>query len=321
METAFKSIIIDAADASERGKMKTDIVCIGQAVIDCITRGREEDPYQKNVFRAESITLSTGGDAANEAFNLAAMGRHVRLVCGLGEDTAGMLMMNEAKRRGVDTSFITVDPSLQTPVANLMVNMEGSRSSVNSRATMLGEYAPSAEAVKGARIVSLASLFRAPLDKKEVIKAFVFKAKEEGAIVCADTKLPTYRKLSLDDLKDVLPLIDYMFPNENEGAYYTGESGLMEMAEKLRSYGVKNVVIKAGEKGCAARGENEGFFMESLPVKAVDSSGAGDSFVSGFLSALLDGKSFRECCASGTAYAAECVQRVGAVPPLTVFRA
>ena len=296
--------------------MKTEVVCIGQAVIDCITRGREEDSFQKNVYRAESITLSTGGDAANEAFNLAAMGRKVRLVCGLGEDTAGMLMLDEAKRRGVDTSFITVSPTLQTPVANLMVNRDGSRSSVNSRATMLGDYAPAEDVVKGAKIVSLASLFRAPLDKKEVIEALVRSAKAEGAVVCADTKLPTYRKLCLEDLKDILPLIDYMFPNENEGAYYTGETRLMEMAEKIRSYGVKNVVIKAGEKGCAACGEKEQFFMDSLPVKAVDSSGAGDSFVSGFLSALLDGKGFRECCAAGTKYAADCVQRVGAVAPV-----
>ena len=265
------------------------------------------------MFRAESVTLSTGGDAANEAFNLAAMGRKVRLVCGLGEDTAGMLILDEARRRGVDTSFITISSSLQTPVANLMVNRDGSRSSVNSRATMLGDYAPSEDVVKGAKIVSLASIFRAPLDKKEVITALVRRAKAEGAVVCADTKLPTYRKLCLEDLKDILPLIDYMFPNENEGAYYTGESELMEMAEKIRSYGVKNVIIKAGEKGCAACGQNERFFMDSLPVKAVDSSGAGDSFVSGFLSALLDGKGFRECCAAGTEYAAQCVQRVGAV--------
>lgn len=292
--------------------MKWDVVCIGQAVIDCITRGREEDSFKKHVFRAESITLGTGGDAVNEAVNLAEMGRKVRLVCGLGEDTAGRLLIEEVSRRGIDISGITVSEKICTPIANLMVNKDGSRSSVNSQATMLGDYVPSPEAVKGARIVSLASLFRAPLDRAETIAALAKRAKEEGAVLCADTKLPTYRPIHLKDLREILPLMDYIFPNEDEGAYYTGETEPMAMAERIREMGVKNVIIKAGKKGCVACGEKERFSMDSLAVKAIDSSGAGDSFVAGFLSALLDGKDLYSCCQAGTARAAVCVQHLGA---------
>ena len=43
-----------------------DVLCIGQAVIDCITRGQEADKHRENVFRAERIELHIGGDAVNE---------------------------------------------------------------------------------------------------------------------------------------------------------------------------------------------------------------------------------------------------------------
>ena len=124
--------------------------------------------------------------------------------------------------------------------------------------------------------------------------------------------MPTYRKLNLEDIREILPLIDYMFPNENEGEYYTGETDYMAMAEHLRSLGVKNVIIKTGEKGCTVSGEQGSFSMPAYAVNAVDSTGGGDNFVAGFISALLHGGSLRECCQYGTACAAVCVQSVGA---------
>ena len=45
--------------------MKKKVVCIGQALVDCITRGKE--PWRERVYRAQSISLNTGGDALNEA--------------------------------------------------------------------------------------------------------------------------------------------------------------------------------------------------------------------------------------------------------------
>lgn len=292
--------------------MAAEIICIGQAVIDCITRGKEENPHKKNVYRAEKITLNTGGDALNESVILTKLGHRVKLVCGVGSDTAGNLILHEMERYGIDVSDVSQSASLTTPIANLMVNADGSRISINSGATMLTGYEPSESVIKGAKIVSLASLFRAPLDNVETILRLARAAKKEGAILCADTKMPTYRQLSLSDMKEILPLIDYIFPNENEGAYYTGEQEYMAMAEYFQNLGVKNVIIKTGEKGCTVCGEKERFLLPAYPVDAVDTTGGGDNFVAGFISALLHGKTVRECCEYGTACAAIAVQSMGA---------
>lgn len=291
--------------------MSADVVCIGQAVIDCITRGREENPHKKNVYRAENIGLSIGGDALNESVVLTHLGHKVKLVCGVGADLAGNLILSEMEKEGIDVSDVEQTDEITTPIANLMVNRDGTRQSINSAATMLGEYVPNEKVVEGAKIVSFASLFRAPLDRKETIISLIRAAKEQGAIVCVDTKMPTYRNISLEDIREVLPLIDYIFPNENEAAYYTGQTDYREMAWHLRKKGVKNVIVKTGEQGCTVCGEEEEFQMPAYSVKAVDSTGAGDNFVAGFISGLLHGKSLKECCRYGTACAAICVQNMG----------
>ena len=302
------------------GKMNTttdanriDVVCIGQAVLDCIVRGREEDPAKPNVYRAETIALSTGGDAVNESFNLAQMGYKARLVCGLGDDLAGHVILQEAARWGVDTSCITVTPTLTTPIANLVVSKDGSRHSINSSATMLTGYVPPIEAMAGAKIISFASLFRAPLDRAEVIRPLITAAHETGAIVVCDTKLPTFREVSLSQLQDVLPLIDYIFPNEKEAAYYSGETQYPAMAQRLRDLGIRNVIIKTGPEGVYASLAEGTFSLPAQAVKAVDTTGAGDSFVAGFMSGLLQHHDGEACLQAGLARAAACVQHMGAL--------
>ena len=293
---------------------KVDVICLGQAVVDCITRGAKEVQEQNLALRAESIRLSTGGDAVNESFVLAGMGYKVDLACGLGADLAGDILLREAKRKGVGVSRIVFPPGLDTPIANLMVSEDGSRRSVNSLATMLEGYIPDPSCVKGARIVSLASLFRAPLDQKDVVCDIIRSAHDDGAVICADTKLPTFRKLSLADLEEVLPLIDYIFPNEKEAAYHTGESDFTKAADVFHGYGIKNVIIKAGPQGCYFSPlHQDGMFFEAIPVKAVDTTGAGDNFVAGFISGLLEGEAPLECCRRALLQAAKSIQHIGAV--------
>ena len=119
---------------NENGRAPVSVVCIGQAVVDCITRGVEGDPLGMGKTRAQSITLNLGGDAVNESFVLSSMGRRAALVCAVGDDLAGRFVANEAARRGLETSGVTVVSGLVTPVANMFVKLDGSRSSVTSAA-------------------------------------------------------------------------------------------------------------------------------------------------------------------------------------------
>ena len=195
-------------------------------------------------------------------------------------------------------------PSFETPVANIFVEEDGSRSSVSSKAVMLPGFRPSAELIGGGRIVSFCSLFRAPLDDPELLAKLVYAAKAQGSVVCADTKLPLHKKYSLEEFREALAGIDYIFPNESEASFYSGRRDYEKMADVFLSYGVGSVVIKAGREGCFAKNADGFWHIPALPVRAVDTTGAGDYFAAGFISALLDGSSFRECCEAGAASAA-----------------
>ena len=300
---------------------KYDVLCIGQAVIDCIIRGQEADKHRENVFRAERIELHIGGDAVNESIALTELGCRAGIACGVGPDSAGNLLRTELSRRGVNTDHITVMDSLVTPIAQLVVHQDGGRHSINSKATMLEGYIPAAEELEmdSASIVSFASLFRAPLDQAEIVKKLMETAKKAGAVISADTKLPTFREIKMEELAPVWPLVDYIFPNEREAAYYTGFTGrelteddFFEMTEIFRGYGIKNVIIKAGADGCYVNGQEGRFHLPALPVDVVDSTGAGDNFVAGFLTGVLKGENLSECAMRGRLRASQCISRMGA---------
>ena len=296
-------------------KTQADVICVGQMVVDCITRNRRITSSRKNVYTADGITLSPGGDALNEATNLTRLGHRVKLVGVVGPDAAGSLLLSVIRNNKMTTEGISIDDSVVTPVANLLVYEQGERESINSPATMLGSYEANPSVLKGtgAKILSLASLFRAPLDRPEPVIRLIRQAKKEGMTVCADTKLPTFRNMNISDLEEVLPLIDYIFPNENEAEYLTGERDYQRMTAALRDRGIRNVIIKAGPNGCFVREESGKYYqVPALSVKAVDSTGAGDSFVSGFISGLLKNRTLEECCHIGTELAAACVQQQGA---------
>ncbi len=288
-----------------------DVICAGQAVLDCITRGREAEPYKPNVYRADTIRLHPGGDAVNESMALAGMGFSAAAVCGLGRDIAGDIVASELEKAGVFTGRVR-RANLDTPIANLQVARDGSRISVNSGATRLEGFQIDPEDLKGARVVSFASLFRPPLADLERVAALVRAARESGAVVCCDTKLPLDDSLRMEGLGEALGLIDYIFPNEMEATYYSGEAEFPAMARALHRLGIRNVIIKAGPQGCYVSGPGEAFALPALPVEnVVDTTGAGDNFVAGFLSGILRGGGLRTCAELGLRRAAEAITHTG----------
>ena len=77
-----------------------DVICLGQAVIDCVTRNRVVNPERPGSSTADSILLRAGGDAVNESIALTGMGRSVLPVFAVGEDAAGLPAVRRAPGRG-----------------------------------------------------------------------------------------------------------------------------------------------------------------------------------------------------------------------------
>ena len=290
-----------------------DIVCIGLAILDSIIKGFDPEPVSATGFRAESGTINVGGDAANEAIALTKLGMKTALLCSIGKDPAGNIIADELERRGVDTGIMIRSEEHPTPITTIFVTEDGNRRSITNSAHRYNFHPEQyTDTFRDARAIMLGSLFRAPFNEPEVIKSVVKAASDNGALVFADTKLPNFRKLSLEDISDSLPMIDYITPNEDEGRYYTGREEPEEMADVFLSAGARNVIIKLGARGCLLKNPDITLRIPAYKISAIDATGAGDNFIAGFASEILRGSPVRDALQFATACGAICSTAVGA---------
>ena len=306
---------------------KLDILCAGTALIDSIIRGFDPVPVSATGFRAESASLNVGGEAVNVSMAAARLGLKTGILCSAGKDASGRLIKNTLESVGVDTAHMILSDDHPTPVTTMFVHADGSRKSITNGAHRYNFHPELyTDAFREAKVLCLGSLFRTPFDDPEAVYYMVKEARKAGCIVIADTKLPNFTKLKLRDYQAVLPLIDYITPNEDEARYCTeydadsdtGSSvecvtdnctdnnagsnadGIAvnhtdpetpeEMADVFLRFGVRNVVIKLGPAGCYFKNRDIALRLPAFPIDPVDATGAGDNFLAGFAAGLLAGK-------------------------------
>ena len=290
-----------------------DLICIGVALVDSIIRGFDPNPVSASGYRAASGSLNVGGEAVNVATAAAKLGMRTGILCSLGDDEAGNMIVSALERAGVDTGLVLRSAEHPTPVTTMFVREDGTRKSITNGAHRYN-FHPEREISRfaDARALILGSLFRAPFDDPEIIHAVLSAAKTAGQTVFADTKLPNFRVLTPDDLKDSLPLIDYITPNEDEAKYYTGKEQPEEMAAVFLDRGIRHVIIKLGAKGCLYRDEENLIRLPACDIRPVDATGAGDNFAAGFASEILRGASAADALRFANACGAICATAVGA---------
>ena len=152
------------------------------------------------------------------------------------------------------------------------------------------------------------------LDGSPTVELLRF-ARENGTLTSLD---PVVRTGCAEAILPCLPHLDVFLPNCDESVCITG---LSRPADQLQFYldaGARIVGIKLGEKGCLVGNAKETVRMGVYDVPVIDTCGAGDAFVAGFLYGLLQNWDMRHCALFATATAAFCVRSIGtttAIPP------
>ncbi len=289
-----------------------DLLCIGTAIADCLIRGFDPEPVSTYGYTADSCAFSAGGEAVNSSVTAAKLGLKTAILCSLGNDAAGSMIEKTLTDNGVYTGTV-VKEDAPTPITVIFVNPDGNRRSITNLAHKRN-YHPERylDLIDCASAVSVGSLFRAPFNDPEIIRKVLERAKEKGIPVFADTKMPNFVRLGLEDIKDSLPFIDYIFPNEDESRYYTGKEDPEERADVFLSYGVKNAVIKIGAEGCLLKNAGGVIRLPAYRIDAVDATGSGDNFLAGFISEKLRGADDLQTLKFASACGAICATAVGA---------
>ncbi len=137
------------------------------------------------------------------------------------------------------------------------------------------------------------------------------KLKEEGTILVLDTGWDD--EMSIEKYCDYLELADYYTPNRKEAMKITGSDTPENAAHALKQY-FEKVVVKVDADGCIGIDGDEEFFVPSIEEFVnVDSTGAGDAFLAGFMYGLFYDYSLKDCIKFGNVTGGKAVTAVGAL--------
>lgn len=281
-----------------------DVITMGIAVMDILARPADKTLFDHDNTRIEDITVATGGDAANQAADLAQLGRRVALSCRLGNDALGRLFLSEITSRGVDISHVAVSAESVTSAAIVLVAPDGQRSIItrpgNNYDFCLADV--DLDLIANARALSVGSLYGCLKLEAGGLEVILAHAKRHGVMTFADMSSDK-NGTKLEGIRPFLPYIDWFLPSENESAHLTDGLGVKEAAQAFLDAGVKNVVIKLGEHGAYAYCRDFTGDVPAFHIDAVDTTGSGDAFCAGLIHSLLDGSGAEEAltyaCACG----------------------
>ena len=292
------------------------ITVIGHANVDVLAAPVDFDRITAGSLPMDNIVMSCGGGALNEAVILKRLGAEVNLVSKVGADEAGEQILNYINNEGISTYGIIKDSSACTSVNVVLVDAAGERyflTNSHGANRKMDKFDIWPFLDMESDIVSFPAMFVSPLLDTGALSEIFKKIKSRpGRILAVDMTKPKNCE-TLDDLKECLKYADYIFPNEAESCMITGKNDPFENAKLFADTGVKCVVIKRGAAGCLIYENDRYIEIPAYPVVNVtDTTGAGDSFVSGFLYGLCNGYTTEECGRFGNAVASCVVEGLGA---------
>ncbi len=289
-----------------------DVLCIGLINMNMPVRPVDKSVFDKDVTMVDAIDIMPGGDAMNEAITLSRLGSRVGLAGKIGEDIFGQMLLEMTSQAGVDTRYICKDRHAKTSVCVMLINRDGKRNFASHRGANCEFCIEDIDLsiIKKTRIVNIGSIFALKKLDGEGVEAILAEARKNGVITCADMMYDTYGK-GFEGIKGALGQLDYFIPSYDEAAALTGETAVEKIAGKLLEAGVKNVIIKLGAEGCFVCNDKQSFYEAPYEAEVIDTTGAGDNFVAGFLAGLNMDWNLKKCIELGNATGSITVQKVG----------
>jgi 2-dehydro-3-deoxygluconokinase len=261
---------------------------------------------------ASGMTLGIGGSESNVAIGLARLGHPVVWIGRVGDDAFGHLVAREIRGEGVSTIAL-VDPHAPT---GLMVK-ERRTSSIQRVTYYRAGSAGSAlrpedvpdDIVRGASVLHVTGITAAvSASARAAVLRSVDIAVGEGVPVSFDLNFRSAlwsKDDALDFYRKLIPLTDVVFASPDEAAIVVGDlAAPSEIALALEGLGAGSAVVKLGADGAVASRGGMLFSRAAFAVPAMDTVGAGDAFVAGYLAAFTTGGALDECLELASAVAA-----------------
>ncbi|MFA6296817.1 MAG: carbohydrate kinase family protein [Patescibacteria group bacterium] len=290
-----------------------DVITIGSATRDVFLKGKFPITKDKLSFDlgskndVDEIFFFTGGGATNAAATFSNFGLNTACISRIGNDPGGMAVLEDLKKFGISSQFITETKDLYTAYS-IIISTENGRVALVHRGT--SEYFKESDIpcnkinAKWFYITSLSG-------NVKVLKT-IFDCANDKKIRIAWNPGNSEIKLGMTSLKPFLAKVGVLILNLDEAKELTGLKNAKEIFEKLDSLTDGIVVITNGMEGVEACSGKTCYKAKAMGGKAVESTGAGDAFGSGFVSGLFFKNDVNYAIQLATANASSVVKKIGA---------
>ena len=314
-----------------------DLVCIGRTCVDLYAE--QEGARLEDV---QSFRKYVGGSAANIALNTARLGVRSAMLTRVGEEQMGRFVRRSMEDTGVDVSHVTFDPDHLTPYVLLAIrDIDGfprifaygdaadlaldeddvdPEFVASSKALLVtgtplsraGSRTASFKAIKAAKEAGTKVVF--DLDYRPVFWGVASHEQGGEMFVASERVTEAYRT--------VLPGCDLVVGTEEEIRIAGGSEDTRRSLLSIRELSDATIVLKVGAMGAIVFPDDipedleDGVRVPGFPVEVFNSVGAGDAFMSGFLSGWLREEPLEECLRLGNACGAIVVSRHGCSPAM-----
>ncbi|MGO2094344.1 MAG: ribokinase [Mammaliicoccus sciuri] len=270
--------------------MSKEIITMGSINQDIFVNA-DQYPKLGDTVWVKSVNNQPGGKGANQAISLSKIGNEVRFIGAVGQDNQGENMLDNLKKYGVNTEYISIKDDINT--GTFIVILDG-----NGENTMLGtlganNYLTELE-IKNAFENTDAQYFLLQLEtNKDAIEKSIEIAKQKDIKIILDpAPADGYDEKFLKHAFIVTP-------NQQEAQVISGvEVNDRESAEKaakiIKTKGAENVIVKIGDKGSLILTNDKTTFVPAYQVDAVNTVGAGDVFAAAMTVYLNDSLNIEE---------------------------
>ncbi len=266
--------------------------------------GKDEESFIK------SETDTPGGSAANTIVGLARLGCSTSIIGKIAEDEDGDLIEYNLALNGVYSNNLIYSENGSTGKCLGFVDNGGERClyidpGVNDD-IKIGEINPLN--IMRCKIMHYTSFvgdsFKTQIELLEKLN--------DGTVLSFDPGM-LYVQKGFDELRPILERTNILLINESELRllFNNNETSLKELVIGLLDFGIETVVVKQGSKGVFAMNNDEECFVDSFECDVVDTTGAGDSFNSGFLYSFLKGYDLEKSCKIGNWVASKSIEGFG----------
>ena len=312
-----------------------DLISMGRTIVDVYG-----DQVGCGLEETSSFSKYVGGCPANVAIGTARLGLRVAHITRVGDDHHGRFLRDQLLREGIDVSHVKTDPEHLTGVAFLGIRDQDTfpllhyRDNCADMAISAKDY--NREFIGSATALLVTGSHLTTVNAAANIDSAIAFAKASGTRVIFDIDYrPVFWRLVAKDAGEsryvssevatswtqhVLPYADLIVGTEEEIRVAGGNADTRKALESIRRLSRAPIVMKRGPQGCVVFDEaipedlDKGILGPGFPVEIFNIVGAGDGFLSGFLSGWLLDASWQECCRRGNACGALVVSRHGCSP-------